>query len=191
MAHDELAKVRSDLEQARAELEALHEQPIPRAEWLQRVHDAIDRREAEARSMAVFRLSALRTPAPRGAERLLAAPVRSGVGGDVAEADLFDAALVLLGGDQLKERLAALVQGVDYDEGAPIADRPRLRADLQARIADLEINEELAVRELEATGADVIRRGDADPRIVLSWQDELEARAGTGAKAQTAKRTKK
>mgnify|MGYP001103303825 CR=1 FL=1 len=183
MAHDELAKVRSDLEQARGELEGLDERPIPRSEWLARIAAAIDRREAEAKSMGAFRLSALRTPGPRGAERLLAAPVRSGVGGDVAEADLFDVALVLLGSDALKTRLAELARGIDYDEGPPLEDRPEIKARLVAEIERLEVVEELAVRSAEDAGLDVIRRGDADPRIVLAWQDELEAREhGTGTK---------
>jgi hypothetical protein len=88
------------------------------------------------------------------------------VGGRAA--DLGPSLALLLGPDELVQRLDRVLATIP--EGVPSADRSRRLADLDAQLFEAELAEERVVMALEATGATVRRRPDADPRAVLALQ---------------------
>jgi len=63
----------------------------------------------------------------------------------------------------------ALAQGC-VDPGLNPEQRRAALAEIDGRIRAAEVDEERIVRELEARGLDVDRRGDADPSIVLGLE---------------------
>ena len=65
---------------------------------------------------------------------------------------------------------AAISEALEGLETISALDRVSRIAELQAELHALEVEEERLIVELEAQGADVLRRGDADPAIVLAWQ---------------------
>jgi len=50
----------------------------------------------------------------------------------------------------------------------PLAERPRLQADLERQLFELETTEEAMIVRAEASGIEVFRRHDIDPAIVLA-----------------------
>ena len=69
----------------------------------------------------------------------------------------------------LKTYLIALYDAAlgDAKPGLPAAERRKRMVALDAEIFRLEVDEESICEELEAAGADVARRADADPRAQL------------------------
>jgi hypothetical protein len=59
--------------------------------------------------------------------------------------------------------------------GLPTAERPAALAKIDAAIRKLGVEEEQIITEAEAAGIDLARRGDADPRIVLSVVEETSS----------------
>lgn len=52
-------------------------------------------------------------------------------------------------------------------------DRIKRTAELEAEVLYLELTEEAAIRDAEANGINILRRADADPRVVLAANSEL------------------
>jgi hypothetical protein len=153
----ELHAVRAELAQTAAALSALGAAPVPRAEAAARIQEAVA-------ALAARYDARLRAEQFRGAE---GPPL-----------GVLDAILVPLAAEQQapfiaklhgKALAAMLVAALPPDDAAtvPSADRPQRRAALEAQAHDLAVREERLVLRLEALGAPVERRPDADPAVVL------------------------
>ena len=165
----EITDLRERISATQGEIEALREAPVPKVEYVQRVSDWIDTQAAAFAVNAEFSVSPLREPFPR-ADHVGFGQLRvrgSDHGDSVAEADAAGL-LCWLMGDAIKAKLSEAIAAAELPEGAPAADRPRLRRDLAAQLDRMEINEERLVVEAQAAGIEVQRRSDVRPEIVLS-----------------------
>lgn len=72
----------------------------------------------------------------------------------------------LIGPARFAEALGHHLEGVAF--GLPRAERASRVAELDAQLLALEIAEERVIERIEAAGASVARRGDANPAAVLS-----------------------
>lgn len=72
--------------------------------------------------------------------------------------------------EQIKERLTADIQAMNYQEGPPAAERAALIADLDRRIHVLEVEEEAVIEVAEEAGIEILRRPDCNPAIVLQLE---------------------
>jgi hypothetical protein len=77
----------------------------------------------------------------------------------------------------LVKAVTAAAERAHGDDGnaIPTAQRPKMLGQLRASLLELERVEEAAADELEAAGAAVERRADADPRAVLGLSSSLPA----------------
>jgi hypothetical protein len=74
--------------------------------------------------------------------------------------------------DTLATRLREAIETSNYAAGPPAAERPALLESIEARLFDLELQEETLIVESEDRGQDLPRRPDARPEIILSWPGE-------------------
>ena len=130
-----------------------------------RIMAAISRweKEAEARLDAQVNVASLLRPAdgrPSMAGRI-----------DLAEAAAAVAARELA--DRHRDAVEHAFAKAGADGLTPEARAARL-AQIDAQILDAGKSEEIAIRAAEAEGAPILRRADADPRIVLAFDQDLE-----------------
>jgi hypothetical protein len=71
-------------------------------------------------------------------------------------------------GDQIKQKLGALIAASPYIEGPPLAARSKLRREVQAMLDGLELDEERLIVDAQSAGFEIVRRPDCRPEIVLS-----------------------
>ena len=79
--------------------------------------------------------------------------------------------------DILSTRLQQIFELADYQAGAPMAERPALLAQLEAKLWDLEIEEEQLIMQAAVLGTDVRRRDDCRPEVVLHLPATAQAAA--------------
>lgn len=165
----QVERIREQISEAKAQLELVDEGGLPRGEFFSNVERWVDDMARKFEADAGYRLSALRLPVPRAADVALGELVVRG-GQTPAAVAIADSAPLLcwLLPDLLKQRAKEMIQGIDYVEGPPSADRPRLRRELQHRLDSLEMAEERTICEAEASGVVIPRRVDIRPSIVLS-----------------------
>lgn len=174
----DLFRLREQIDRLKSEHDRLDTDHLPPEEWRTRLHDWLKREALAFEDSVRFNLSAHRVP-PTGHRPEIETfdlPVRSGVGFDVARVSAAGLLAWLLR-DTLLERINSIVDEAQYPFGLPAADRPARRSKLNEQIGQLEAQEELAARALETAGREVVRRIDAQPKFVLAWTDDLEARA--------------
>lgn len=85
--------------------------------------------------------------------------------------------LALIARDTLADAMRARVieaYEVEGSEGISATDRRAALAEIDADILATEAAEELTIRTEEADGSEILRRGDANPAIVLAFDDELK-----------------
>ena len=84
----------------------------------------------------------------------------------------FSNMLCWLLGNELKTKIAAAVADLPLADGdaIPAEDRQRVRLELERKVRELELREERLIRQAEAQGIILERRGDADPAVVLATQ---------------------
>ncbi|NEV62260.1 hypothetical protein [Thiorhodococcus minor] len=174
----DLSQIRARLEAIESELVALDDDALPPGEWKERLHAWIDRQADEFGDHAAFGLSAasvlynghqMDVPAFR-------LPVRAGIGADLAQVDLSGFAAWLLR-EVLHDRIERVVEATDYPYGLPLAERGPRRQALRAERRKLWVEEEQQCRKIEDDGREAMRRADAQPEIVLAWDDELQKMA--------------
>ncbi|GAA0595526.1 hypothetical protein [Caenispirillum bisanense] len=78
----------------------------------------------------------------------------------------FGPLMAWLFGDALKEAYGRVIRE-RLGAGIPEAERQKRLAAARAKRLQLEIREEAIIAEAEAAGLDILRRGDADPAVVL------------------------
>ncbi|WP_421477505.1 hypothetical protein [Agrobacterium tumefaciens] len=72
------------------------------------------------------------------------------------------------------EMLKLLTASYTDFEGMTDADRKSRISEKMTELLALEMQEEAVIRHLEKLGLDIIRRQDADPRVVLASKESLE-----------------
>jgi hypothetical protein len=172
-----LAATRQTIAELAATLDSFDDAPLPKSEWKARALSWVDTIAERFEADAFHGINALRAaaPVPGGKTQLLADVVTSSISGTAhpVGADLAPALGWLLC-DQLKTKLAEVIDARDYDEGPPLAERPQRKAELERQLHASEIKEEQTLRKLEtATGTQHVRRADARPELVLAWDDDL------------------
>jgi hypothetical protein len=172
-----LAATRQTIAELTATLDSFDDAPLPKSEWKARALGWVDTIAERFEADAFHGINVLRSaaPVPGGKTQLLADVVTSPQSGTARPvgADLAPALGWLLR-DQLKDKLAEVIDARDYDEGPPRAERPQRKAELERQLLAAEIKEEMTLRKLEtATGAQQIRRATARPELVLAWDDDL------------------
>lgn len=150
--------IRKRIEELQAEREHLDSAPVTEAEALQRVDDVVERLGARARE----KLTGGSFFTPRGGQLdglfyLTTSP---------------EEVTALFAPDTMRAALRAYV--VERAEGLdtlPLADRAKRLAEIDAAIFAAEIEEEGVIETSEDMGLPIARRPDANPAVVLGWQD--------------------
>lgn len=165
---DRIEELRNRIAGTQAELEAVVEGSVPKAEYLARVNDWVDAKAAHFGTEVQYSLSGLRLPGRPEPVTFGRVPVTGSLtAGMVAEADVAAPICWLLNAE-IKKKLAEAINASGYTEGPPLADRPKLRKELQSAIDELELAEERLIVEAESAGLTIARRHDCRPEIVLS-----------------------
>jgi len=159
-------ELRAKIGRAMAQRADLETSPVPVAEQVSRLCNWIDR-QANGCDL-VYGLGHFRAPVPeRGySPTLFLSAVRGGQR-SVAEADL-GPLLCALFGDELKQRLASVIEASGVKTGLPLAERPAMLAKVASELDQLELEEERLIVEAETAGMFILRRDDARPEIILS-----------------------
>jgi hypothetical protein len=99
----------------------------------------------------------------------LALPVHRGHGEGLSREQQFESMIAAVMGDQLEAALVARLEPLYEGAGLVLGadERAARLAELDRKLWDLECDEEAAIRDAEARGLILPRRGDADPRAVL------------------------
>jgi hypothetical protein len=163
---DAVTQAREDLDQLRdhvgdllAERRAVETAPIDRETAEARVRTLVE--QARARGHDLFHRPEMFRAEPQ--------PLSAHFQRRLSDEPL--AALAVIAPDALVE---AMLEGHDGDGLSPDARAAKL-LDLDRRIEAATIAEELACREIErATGGMIARRADADPRLLLAFDHELQ-----------------
>ena len=106
------------------------------------------------------------------ARRALSSFGRFRVGGSADLPDLtWEGVILLLGVEEVEKRLLKLNMAEPGERGLPLAQREKRLAELQAKLEQLEIDEEREVLRLKAEGHRVPRRADVRADLLLGlWQ---------------------
>ena len=152
-------ELRDKISSAQAELAALPDQPLPAADALARLNHWITAESAKFNPARAFttegsNLNVLELQGLRLSENTVSVDPTP--------------MLCWLLGDTLKAKLTAAIEALPPSTGIPLKDRPAVAQRLRDEIARLETAEERLVREAEAAGEPLERRGDARPEIVLA-----------------------
>jgi hypothetical protein len=165
--NDAINRLRAEIAERTARLEALQGAPQSRADMAQRVEEYATRAHAQASA-------ALREELRRRSVQSLPldgiVTVEAGAGS--RHVDLGPTLAALLGPKAFGKTLTALLS--DVPEGPDAAERVRLADELRAEILTLCRSEELEIRTLETMGLEVVRRGDAPPAVVLAFTEDLK-----------------
>ncbi|NEX15783.1 MAG: hypothetical protein C1943_03860 [Halochromatium sp.] len=166
-----VAGLRTKIETIKSKLVDLDEAGVPPDEYLARIAQWIDKQAQSFETDLEYRFSSLRTAAPQG-DFVSAFRLRVRGSNDNESIAAADASGMIcwLMRDEIKAKLAPLIEGVEYQDGPASADRPRLREKLNAQLDTLELQEEALICEAEPAGIIIPRRIDARPEIILSLQ---------------------
>ena len=161
-----LAEIREEIAAAQAEVERIQRLPRPREEAEAEIRDLV---EAGAQSFGPYLGDFAR---PGGANLMGVMNTLNGSHGAIQRNQFgFMCAVAPAGVFEF------LARGLDaaYAEGPGLtaAERATRLAKADARLLELSLAEEAAVRALEAAGMAVARRPDADPRAVLAADSDL------------------
>lgn len=156
-----LAELRAKITQTKAELEALPDQPLPAADAIARLESWITTQAARFDAA-----QAARSFTTQGAhiDVLQAQGLRNT---DASVQTDLAPLLCSLFGPELKARLGEAIKALPGTPGPALKDRPARLQHLRDELDRLERGEERAIREAEAAGEPLERRGDARPEIVL------------------------
>lgn len=168
-----VASVRAQVEGLRDTVAALktkrrqiETQPVPMSEALDAIEAGLDRLERDAAGR-FDNLAALMRPA-NGRPHLTFDPHPS----------TLPAMLVLVARDVIAERLRGNVVAA-YESagltGITADDRRAALQELDTTVLAVEAAEELMIRRAEAADLEILRRGDANPAVVLAPAADLEA----------------
>lgn len=161
-----LAEIREEIATAQAEVERIRCAPRPREEAEAEIRDLV---EAGARSFDPY---LGRFDQPGGANLMAVMNALNGDHGAIQRNQFGALCAVAPAG-----MFAFLARNLDaaYAEGPGLtaAERATRLAKADARLLELSLAEEAAVRALEAAGMAVMRRADADPRAVLAPDNAL------------------
>lgn len=158
---DRVTELRSKIAARRTELEQLPEASIPASDAIARMTAWVDSQAAAFTTGAnAFTGEQFSRPTT-----LLLTAIRNG--NHMADVDAGPLLCWLLG-DVIKTRLKVGIEALPHAPGIPLAERPAAAQRLRDEIARLETAEERLVREAEAAGEPIVRRGDARPEIVLA-----------------------
>lgn len=167
-AREAVEEVRRQIAETRHEREALATAPLTKAEAAERIQAWLD---AEAKRARLDLMAGEFAAPGRGPGHPFRVPVRAG---EQRSADL-GPIIAALFPDQVRE---ALLAALPDDAGAiAMTDRPGRLAELDARVRDLERQEETLIDEAEAAGVEITRRPDANPDAILAveYPDAAEA----------------
>jgi hypothetical protein len=167
-ARQAVQNVRQQITETRRERDALAVAPLTKAEAADRIQAWLD---AEAKRARLDLVAGEFAAPGRGPGHPFRVPVRAG---EQRSADL-GPVLAALFSDQVK---AAILDALPADADAiPMADRPGHLAELDARVRELEAEEERLIEEAEAAGVEITRRPDASPEAILAveWPEAAEA----------------
>jgi hypothetical protein len=161
-----VAKARETIEQLLQKIDLLATAPLPEEDALPRVKRWIE----SSRDNGGYRLAAWAT-SPDPHDRLSGGYGWT-VGGDNPPVDLLQEITRILTWvcPELIEQacLAEIKRRLECNPpGPPMAERPAMRAKLEADLLKAEIAEEAAIESLEAEGWLIHRRPDARPEIIL------------------------
>lgn len=173
--HHELARLRTDIERTRDEIDWLNVAQVPKDELKARIVESCKALAEQFNGPS--RLGFLTHPAagPMEMQAMFRTSTRVFIHGgpDVTSAD-FDVGPMLAWamGDTLIKRLHAEVDCFDYRPGPPMAERPARLGELKAAMRALEQQEEALICRGEESGVYVPRRADADPAVVLAYEPD-------------------
>lgn len=148
--------IRAALGAKKTEREGIAEAPPSRAELGECLDRAIDAAGERAERIMSSRVQS----SDYHTESLLTARVE----GD--RVNLLPTMIAVLGVDAVRQGLSRFVERAE--DGPSPAERAERLAAIDAELLDLEMAEERAVRVLETEGVEIIRRGDANPAVVLA-----------------------
>jgi hypothetical protein len=161
---EKLDSIRGEIVKVGKEIIALDRAPCALEEARARLRAALQREiDAERLNLERFRS---RTANP-------SLPTLLATGGTVVRGALRSELVAIFGFEKYFEALAAPLAELDAARpGISEADRKTRHAELTARLVDLGRREELETLALEEERWVIVRRGDADPRLVLAiWRE--------------------
>lgn len=171
--------LREQIAEAQARIAAIEAAP----QDIETALAAFDRWADEAATQAVDSLPIRRLLSPESAGRGLdMAPLarpsdRAPDATPIANAAL--GLIFLVARDQLREVVSGQLQDLMGGQtGLTAATRAKKVEEAKSALLALEAGEELAIRALEESGIEVVRRSDADPRILLAAEASLASLAG-------------
>lgn len=191
--HQEIAKLRADIEQCRDEINWLIEAPITKGELKSRAKECC--KTLADKFDAPRHMGSLANPSAGLFEMqaMFRTSARVFIPGklDVTSADSEDVGPMLawVMGETLVQRMHADIDCLDYRPGPPMAERPARLGELRATLRKLEQQEEALISRGEETGVFIPRRDDADPAVILAYDPDgksLDAKIMRTAKAQVA-----
>lgn len=176
----EVERLRIEIGRVQQEIEWVEKSPLPRADWKTRVAVWVDR-QAETASSHMASLRGLRRPEKPGSDisdcmRIAArVMIPGGSQPDVRPVELSLASFMAwLYGEDLIARLHAMIDADEYVSGPPLAERPARLQALRGELRDLEASEESVITAAEAEHVFIARRADADPVVVLGYDQHGE-----------------
>lgn len=161
-AQADLDELRDGIARAKVERDDTLNAPPPRAEIEQRIRAQVD----AAGAMFAEGVRGTSVPDLAVLGLTLVDTLKRNPGGFLA----------WVAGDRLAEQLIANHDAAHGDQpGLSRDERAARLAEIDERLASLEAAEECVVRALERAGVDVLRRGDANPSVVLASDETLAA----------------
>lgn len=156
-----LAELRDKIISTQAELEALPDQPLPAADALARLDAWI---ASEAARFDPTQAARSFTDQGTRINILEAQGLRNS---DASVLTDMAPMLCSLFGPEIRARLGEAIKALPLTPGPALKDRPARLQHLRDELDRLERGEERLIREAEAAGEPLERRGDARPELVL------------------------
>ncbi|HAX19133.1 MAG TPA: hypothetical protein DCY64_02475 [Hydrogenophaga sp.] len=172
--------LRTDIDRVREELQWVNDSPLPKDDWKASVTRWFEGMSAAGGNQTTA-LRDLRKPKPSSGggfvkDTFLAANStvhQKGAAPDVLPVNVRLAPMLCwLLGDQLEQRLHAMIDADEYVPGPTLADRPKLQKALLGELRELETREEAIITAAEGESVFIGRRADADPAVVLGYDPE-------------------
>lgn len=174
--HQDVDKLRDEIETVRDEIEWLASAPITPDELKARIEMEMGAERPDTDSARALRglLSPTRDAYSSTVADMFKAQARATYLGGTDPAIMpvevqLGPMLTWLFGNELIKNIHAKVDAMAYTPGPPMAERPARRAQLLATLRQLEEKEEALICTGEAAGLWIARRGDADPAVVLGY----------------------
>jgi hypothetical protein len=176
-----LSAIRSKIAGAKAEMERLDTDPMPKADFKRSISEAVAASQSAHATTMDLTLRGVADPdlATRGAawQQLMTVVPPIHVSREhPTQIVPLSPLLTWLAGDDIVRWLHAKVDAMDYAAGPPMAERAKRRAELTQELHRLEVEEERTICRAEAAGFYFARRMDADPLIVLEYSEAGEMR---------------